>query len=909
MSTYTQKLLHTKPLNKKFLHTKLFVFSFIFSLILTTLILFPRLTLAETRITVDPSAEITYWNKSGSPYILEQPITVTYDRKLVIGPGVVVMSASTTEGQDPNYIGSIGDMEILGTKDNPVHIIGLGVMTLGKDNRIEHTIFERTGLYTTVGTTTILSSKIYGANTAIEAIGSILEMHDSEIFNNQRGVISTFRDTSPVLMYKDRAMGIGGIGNAGDMDPEQSIITITNNIIKNNTEFDIRNFTTNVIDATDNWWGSADGPGIKVSSAVVTDPWKMEDPVKSTQACCSNVLFLPGLQASRLYRDDPNLLGTGTSTHRAWEPYTNNDVRTLFLDIEGKSINPSIHTSDIMNSAYGLKNVYTKFVAMMNSVVADKTINSWLPFAYDWRMSQSDTSTMNLLIEETEKLAKNSKTGKVTIIAHSNGGLVAKMLGYELEKKGKAGIVDKMLFVAVPHLGTPSAVAAMLHGDNQSILGGVILSDGVARTLGINMSSAYGLLPSTKYFSNVVDPIVTFANKAVGSYDLFKNFLTGRSDNRTQPIETDLKTPAVLSSNLLEKSEWIHQIIDGWNFPTTTDVSSIVGWGVPTTQTIEYSSTSPRIKKSPEGDGTVVAESAGGYGDKIYFNQKLFEQDTDKDVTHAYILEADPVVSMISKSIATSSLASAVDASLSTYISTTKPNPADYEHLSWITVSVHSPVDIDIYDSHGGHFGVIPFPLDPSSDLKWLENTIGAQYDAIGDEKYVTLPADDMYDIKLKGTGTGNFTFQIQKFVGGEMTEVANTVYTDLPVTPLLVASTTISSTNISPTLNLDVDGNGVTDIKVASSTVMDPLLHLKSMKTIILSLKLKSSVEKVLLKKIDNIQKLIKKGKTDKVAKRLKNISYKVENKHWDTKKMTENQRQTLVDMFDSVLSALERE
>ncbi len=921
-----------------------FLASFFFLLLMFAPFLFPPLVHAETRITNGYLSKGAIWTKENSPYILDDDISVPRDRNLNIHSGVVIMSASTTDGAFPHYIDIRGGtLSAIGTEQDPIRIIGLDGIYISNNQvaNFSHVIFEGTNLDVEFGTTTIRSSKISGATTALYARHSVVDINDSEISNNQTGIFSALYSPGPFLIYNWHDE-IGGIGNALGDDPNQNYITVHNSIFENNQDYAIRNMEPNVIDATDNWWGNSQGPQASVSGqvtpgtvtsgvvtgAVVTDPWKTEDPRVKKIECCSNVLFLPGFEASRLYRDDPNLLGGGTTTHRAWEPLTNNDVKSLSMTPEGKSLDSTVHTKDIIDYGLGLsfEPIYGKFIAMMNSVVADKTINKWLPFAYDWRMNPSDiilggtlyATTTKKLIEETQNLALTSKTGKVTIIAHSNGGLLAKMLGNELEKIGKAYLIDKVIFVAVPELGAPQAIAGMLHGYGQAIGAGFILKSGVARTFGLNLPGAYGLLPSSEYFNRILEPVMTFAGKAVGSYASFADFLTGKSDGRLQPQESDLKSPAVLLPNLLSKAEWMHSIIDAWRFPTTTDILSLAGWGTPTAQTMEYSSSSPRVLKGPEGDGTVVTASATGYSgasdQNIYFNQGLFNHDNKKSVSHPDILEADPVKALLGKVIATSSLASVVGSALPQYITSTKPNADDYSWMKWYTVSIHSPVDMDIYDSHGGHMGIVPLssvvPEAKDSDLMWLDNTIsGGQYESMGDEKYFTVPADDTYTVKLKGTGTGNFTYQVQKFVGGAMTEVANTVYTDLPVTPLLTASTTIDSSTTTPPLNLDVDGDGTVDIKAPPSPTLNPLLHLDAMKIIILSLHLKQNVEKNLLQKIERIRTLIQKDKKGKAIKKIKAVVEKIEEKHWGIKKLTESQRQSIVAMFNTLLTNLEAE
>lgn len=905
---------------------------FVSIFILLIFLCIPSKVRAETHIKLRSIPTGSHWTKQLSPYILDTDVDLASGRIFTIDPGVVIMTASSTSEFDrPHKMFFSGTLNASGTAEEPIHFIDLDYISLPDIvDGLSYLWFDNTSLYFSQSTTTlrhIKISNVVGRN-AIFASRSYLDIEDSEIVDNESAIFSAL--WAPVFQVYNSQLnegeeGFGGIGNALGDDPVQNRITIRNTVFERNTKFSIKNMNSNLINATNNWWGSTAGPTVgNVVGAVLVDPWATKDPRIKRTECCSNVLFLPGLKASRLYRDDKDVLGGGITTHRSWEPFTSNDVKKLFLNQDGMSFGSSTaYTSDIIESAFGVVGIYKKFVAMMNSVVAEKKINSWLPFAYDWRMNPTGVvldgtlyaSSTKRLVNEVIRLSDSSQTGRVTIIAHSNGGLVAKALGQELQRQGKSDLVDKVIMVAVPELGTPEAVAALLHGDDQSLLKGFVLPAGVARTFGLTMPGAYGLLPTTEYFNRIVTPVVTFAGKAVGTYSAFTNFLTGKSDGRKQPIETDLKSPTVLSSGLIGKATSMHSLLDTWRFPTTTAVVSLVGWGTPTTQSIEYSSSTPTLRKGPEGDGTVVSASAAGYsgengGDNIYFNQGLFNHDLKKDISHAVILEADPLQTLLSKVIATSSLASVVNAPLPQYLTHEKPDANNYPWMSWLTVSVHSPVDMDIYDSHGGHMGLVPLPTDPTSDIMYFENTIGGQYDAIGDEKYYTLPSGDTYNVKLKGTGTGNFTFQVQKFVGGSMTEVANTVYTDLPVTPLLTGSTTITSTVLTPPLNLDVNGDGKTDIKAMPSKTLNPTLHLEAMKTLILSLHLKPAIEQSLLRRITRLQSVIdERTKKGKPFVWRQPLIQKILGGHWGLLQLTDSRRQSLQTSYEILLDALEKD
>jgi hypothetical protein len=220
-----------------------------------------------------------------------------------------------------------------------------------------------------------------------------------------------------------------------------------------------------------------------------TPPPPPPDPCVATHTCVSNVLFLPGIEGSQLYRPDYN-----SGTDRLWEPNIDSDVQDLYMNPDGTSARSDIYTKElgVIDELPDGENIYKSFIAKMDGLKTAGTINDWEPIAYDWRLSLDDilnygndiggriyysgdlraTSTP-YVIQELRRLAATSKTGKVSIVAHSNGGLVAKRLAQLLGPEA-AQLIDKLIFVAVPQAGTPMAIAADLHGYDQDHLAGLI---------------------------------------------------------------------------------------------------------------------------------------------------------------------------------------------------------------------------------------------------------------------------------------------------------------------------------------------------------------------------------------------------------------------------------------------------
>src|SRR3989338_1058027 len=191
-----------------------------------------------------------------------------------------------------------------------------------------------------------------------------------------------------------------------------------------------------------------------------------------------------------------------------------------------------------------------------------------------------------------EELAATSATGKVTIVAHSNGGLVAKALMMKLEGEGKADLVDQLIMIGTPQWGTPISVGAMLHGDNQNFGAGLIAYAPEVRAAAATMPDLYALLPSKRYFERVAEPVATFKNQGMSApfYQAFPNGIASFMDlsefvtnalglNVLVKDRSPLNIPLAPSPSLLADAEATHDILDNWTPPSGLKVSAIAGWG------------------------------------------------------------------------------------------------------------------------------------------------------------------------------------------------------------------------------------------------------------------------------------------------------------------------------------------
>ncbi len=599
--------------------------------------------------------------------------------------------------------------------------------------------------------------------------------------------------------------------------------------------------------------------------------------------CCSSVLFLPGIKGSALKEGEDTLWPASV-----WS----RDIDRLALDENGESVNQII-VAGVLSNFY-TTDVYGGFATYMDSLTDDSgdgTIREWKPFAYDWRFSPEKILTEGVatpegtvdLVQTLEELASNSKSGKVTIIAHSMGGLMGKALIQELVNRGEESLVDSFVMVGTPQLGTPQGASSLLHGDEEGILGGVIVDASDVREVAQGMESAYNLLPSARYFTDVTDPVITFDSSAsyadawksrwgssIDSFSEFSEFITGTGVPRTHPSASNLVAPEVLRSDVAASTAAFHETYDDFDFPNTIRVVQVAGWGVPTVKSIEYETKyhflpGYQIHTTSEGDRTVVYPSAvsSNTEDTYFFDLASYNAlESTPDYEHRNLLSAPPVQNTIEAVLKNGPI-------LNSYIAKTKPLPGSLTEK--LLVSTHSPVLLGVHDNHGNFTGIKPDQNPFSGFLLVDEGIPGSTFLASGGNQFVFLPKQGSYTFKFEGTASGPATVEVGNVSNDTVTPIST--YTDIPVTSNTEASFIVNTDAPQGTaIAVDKDGNGTTDVSITPDGYVPPSPSTPTFEELISTLKVKiqslSTTVKLktnLLKKIENIEKKIEKQKQKK--------------------------------------------
>lgn len=808
-------------------------------------------------------------SKDNIPYIVKS-IYVYSGAVLTIGPGAVLkilpdayfaiegtLNMGSSSSTDKTIITSIKDDSILGDTNGDGSTTPLAGdwpairFEAGSKGTLLNTIIHYGGgtLYdsTIAAVTAFPMIKNRGGNLILDNV-TLTNTGNYGIYQTSGGTTITHSEIADSVYY-------GVLVTGGTM-------SIHSTSIHNNQGYGVFNSSAaNIVDATNNWWGAFGGPthasnpfgsGDRVSDNVDYEQWLTEEPQGTCVVnCFSNVLFLPGVMGSNLY----DLTG-----NRVWLSDNDAEADYLHMNASGTSEHQDITTKDAMSTADGQQlntNIYKSFLLEMKSWETAYGITATTT-PYDWRLDYESNVTQgrkltngtisylvppeaghdSYVIETLKQLASTSKTGKVTIIAHSQGGLLTKALTNKLGVDASK-YIDKIIFIATPQLGTPEAVARILLGTDAGITGAI--SNAKVRDLAQHMQSASNLLPSAEYFHYVDDPVITIASSTlpdwsnpyvttIHSSQGVYNFMADIAHTHTKPAYADLTNPEIVDQPFLDRAKAVHDNLDHWLPPRGVQLTVIAGWGEETLSGIDFKSERSCVRVESviiqsrtsyycaewggkvthnsrhviDGDGTVLEPSAlwlnGAISTRYWVDLLLYNSDWHIDRDHKNILEVPQLRTLLANILTGST------ASLPTYLSNTAPQYTG--NIPRLHFTLHSPLSLEFYDLLGNHVGY-------STTTGLVDHNIpGVRYERYGDVQWLSVPKELKGKLMMHGTGSGSFALDVEEVNGNKV--IVTTSFEEI-----LSSTSTVVTMNITPlisatgssTLVVDQDGNGTTDL------------------------------------------------------------------------------------------------
>jgi pimeloyl-ACP methyl ester carboxylesterase len=587
----------------------------------------------------------------------------------------------------------------------------------------------------------------------------------------------------------------------------------------------LKDFFVPVAYAQSSYWSESDR--YSITFTIANEPPLPPGP--------SSLLFLPGIMGSRLFEESSecNLFGGADKVER-WFSIFGCDIDRLLMDVNGESVNDIFtETDSVIDEVVG-QNLYKSFVADLEDWKAEEKIADYRAVPYDWRMSlyeilkaketsgrispnSSGAYQDGYVYKSLEAMVAASPGKKVVLVGHSNGGLVIKALLATMKENNDPLLssIDKVIFVAVPQIGTPESLMGLLHG--VEIGNGLVLSKEESRKILNTAPFGYHLLPTAEYYDEVATPVISFEagtstdawiaqfGNELDSLDEVTSFIQKES-GRTTPNWDDTLTPTTAYSHLIGYANSVHGFIKDWQ-PESTSVYQVAGIGINTPANITYftdvdclrreqsitgetkcveseSKLGYRVNDVIDGDGTVMLPSAlATNAEKYYVNLKEYNKDK-KDRVHKDILEVDDVLQLISQ-INSSDIANNF-----TYLSTAEPV---FLNANRLVYRLHSPLDLYVLLSDKQVVG------SSTPDLR------GVSYRRYGEVQQLSIPEGEKdYEIILSGLATGSFTFEVDSFSGDTLEN--HTAYSAIPS----ATSTRVLYKEGEEGLSIDYQGDGI---------------------------------------------------------------------------------------------------
>lgn len=488
------------------------------------------------------------------------------------------------------------------------------------------------------------------------------------------------------------------------------------------------------------------------------------------------VLLIPGILGTEMKKGDDTLW---MDFGRMLVDITDGFMDPLAMDENGNPSDIGVTVGDVIRKKE-LVNIFTVF-DYFDGLVKDFNSKGYIEnddlyiFPYDWRLDNRINGAK--LQEKINQILSQTGSSKIDLVAHSMGGLITKQ--YIVSSTNPK--IGKLIFIGTPHLGAPKALKALMFGDRFGVPWSV-LNPGEMKKISQNMYSVYQLLPSQEYFNKLGGYYSAPAWDDPGEHKLL-NFLEtqllmlGRGYNLSAIQDgADFHTPSL---DLMDLNSYG---IDSYNISgcTTPTISGIVQAGsVADDEYLLYMNAGD--KTVPLGSSTAVnVPDDHNYYYKNASHGKMPSQDGVREL----------VTQIITNNINNSSLPADVIQDKSQCV------------LNGKFVSVHSPVELHIYDEQGNHTG-------PAENNTLEESIAGLSYEEVSGNKFVFIPNDGgrNYKIKLVATNDGHFDLRVKSI---ENSNVIQTVYYNkIAITSASRGEMIVNDTSADNIINLDFNGLG----------------------------------------------------------------------------------------------------
>ena len=551
------------------------------------------------------------------------------------------------------------------------------------------------------------------------------------------------------------------------------------------------------------------------------------------------LILLPGLAGSRM-ENDPD--GDGKFSE-IWpdgarlvlDPW---DRSLLALRLAPNGSDPygperqysTVRVGDVIRSEYTLDfyaSTIAYFIGPQGGYVEGQ---DFFLCPYDWRKDIREIAygslenTLDACISTA--LARNPEAGKVNILAHSMGGLVARAY---VADPAHAARVNRLVTLGSPFLGAPKIALALF--DQLCFaewLGICFTNKAVLHELIQNYPSGYQITPGEAYYQVYPHGFIRRDRDADGDGERDGYLDAAAAGLLLQDHNPLLAREASLYRAI--EAAWAGGGAHGTElFVIAGDQHASIGALVEYERRPWYNPWgTPRIAYRTEvvnGDGTVPLRSAdmryateqvdlSGGAPVFYFNLEHSE------------LPRNPAV----LSLAAEIFAAGGPVEPSSLVQSHRPGSGAQPEaaprteplpLNGVYLTIEGPVEVAVNDGQGGQLKEQTPGVSPES-VSGAERIRGASLTGLDESDFVFLPAGRQYTLTLSGAESGRVEVRLEQIVGDE---VAQTVlYSGLPVGAGSQAVLNLDADGLPGDLRVDLDGDGRFEAVQPASAVLDAL-------------------------------------------------------------------------------------
>lgn len=471
------------------------------------------------------------------------------------------------------------------------------------------------------------------------------------------------------------------------------------------------------------------------------------------------------------------------------------------------------------NWTYIEQPIYGGLFGFLNAIGYQEGTN-FFPFAYDWR---KDLSLTEDALERTIIHALHASGGKkVTIIAHSAGGIVTRNY---IVKRGTR-YVDQVISMGTPYLGIPKYFKGIEVGDDSGIgfhLGsiGVGMDPAEIKKLMQNWGGLYSMLPPPEWYTvypyeGRLNPNWLW-NANTGRYTDYNGVLNAMRQRHNATLmntaHTQLLSQRLGDMSYLTDQYFAQRIAGTFGWWTTVWTPREMKFGTrqlcfgiwPLVVCGEPKEFLEVVKHTNVGDDTVLVRSAIG-GNLPSWDDRYYCVD---GVRHGELpnnlgVQTDLLMRMLAGEVCSNSQvrgyacpdpedrAGEIGGSTAAAAS-----GAEEDARPLISeVRLFGDAELHIYDSAGGHAGKA---IGESSAVE--NNAAGVFMVRNGATYQALINAAGTYIVAVRGAGEGGAYLRLSDQVGDDTTDAA--VYPGFTVTAGTAATLTLTLPGLPPTVTM----------------------------------------------------------------------------------------------------------